>query len=111
MAFFFFFNRNQRHIMCFYQIAEKAVDLICFYDSRNGLFSQGPEAIFISLARQGGGSPLCPIRRAEAKPMKPLAGPHKNCVATYFYKSIPFRDALFFCFMWGKKFIFAPRIE
>ena len=74
--------------MCFYQIAEKSgiIDLfqkiadskrrflICFQGSRNGLFSQGPEAIFLSLARQGGGSLRCPIRRAEAKRRKPLAG-------------------------------------
>ena len=66
--------------MCFYQIAEKSgislffskiADssgiLICFNDSRNGLFSQGPEAISLSLTRQGGGILRATIRRAEAK--------------------------------------------
>jgi hypothetical protein len=77
--------------------------LICFYDSRNGLFSQGPEAIFLSLARQGGGSPLCPIRRAEAKTEEaPCGTPLKKCAATYFYKSIPI-GMLFFFVSCGEK--------
>ena len=84
----FFFKRYQRYIMFFNQIAEKSgislfvskiadskrCFLICFQDSRNGLFSQGPEAISLSLTRQGGGILRATIRRAEAKPRKPLAG-------------------------------------
>ena len=92
-------KRYHRNIMYFYQIAEKSgrfdlfqkiadskrCFLICFQDSRNGLFSQGPEAIFLSLARQGGGSPLCPIRRSEAKTEEaPCGAPLKKCAATYF---------------------------
>ena len=60
-------NSGISGILCILiRLPKKSGILICFQDSRNGLFSQGPEAIFLSLTRHGGES--CGPRSAARRP-------------------------------------------